>query len=94
LWNYNKYINVDISTIVKYFIILNVAFHDINSLFGFFVFITIFTNVVSGVMLSFSLIPEPLIVSIIRNEEDLENLYIDDFFWMHERGVDLIFIFS
>ena len=30
----------------------------------------------------------------VRNEEDLEDLYIDDFFWMHERGVDLIFIFS
>jgi len=45
-------------------------------------------------MLSFSLIPEPMIVPIVRNEEDLEDLYIEDFFWMHERGVDLIFIFS
>ncbi len=44
-------------------------------------------------MLSFSLIPEPMIVPIVRNEEDLEDLYIDDFFWMHERGVDVIFIF-
>ena len=34
-----------------------------------------------------------MIVPIVRNEEDLEDLYIDDFFWMHERGVDLIFIF-
>jgi hypothetical protein len=44
-------------------------------------------------MLSFSLIPEPMFVPIVRNEEDLEDLYIDDFFWMHERGVDVIFIF-
>jgi hypothetical protein len=45
-------------------------------------------------MLSFSLIPEPMIVPIVRDEEDLEDLYIDDFFWLHERGVDLLFIFS
>jgi hypothetical protein len=45
-------------------------------------------------MVSFSLLPEPMIVPIVRDEEDLEDLYIDDFFWLHERGVDLIFIFS
>lgn len=33
-------------------------------------------------------------VPIVRDEEDLEDLYIDDFFWLHERGVDLLFIFS
>jgi hypothetical protein len=62
--------------------------------FGFFTFLTIFANLLSGTMLSFSLIPEPMIVPIVRNEEDLEDLYTDDFFWMHERGVDLIFVFS
>jgi hypothetical protein len=31
-------------------------------------------------MLSFSLIPEPMIVPIVRDEEDLEDLYVDDFF--------------
>jgi hypothetical protein len=45
-------------------------------------------------MVSFSLIPEPMLVPIIRDEEDLEDLYTDDFFWLHERGVDLLFIFS
>lgn len=30
---------------------------------------------------------------LAREEEDSENLYTDDFFWMHERGVDLIVIF-
>ena len=44
-------------------------------------------------MLSFSYIPEPMFVPLVRNEEDIEDLYIDDFFWMHERGVDCIFIF-
>jgi len=86
--------NISLGNLIKYFSILSVSFHDVNSLFGFFTFLTIFANLVSGIMLSFSLIPEPMIVPIVRNEEDLEDIYIDDFFWMHERGVDLIFIFS
>ena len=32
-------------------------------------------------------------VPVVRDEEDLENLYLDDFFWIHERGVDLVFVF-
>jgi hypothetical protein len=58
------------------------------------VFIVIASQVVSGVMLAFSLLPEPMLIPIVRDEEDLEDLYIDDFFWLHERGVDLIFVFS
>ena len=34
-----------------------------------------------------------MIVPIVREEEDIEDLFIDDFFWLHERGVDLLFIF-
>jgi hypothetical protein len=32
-------------------------------------------------------------VSLVREEEDLEDLYTDHFFWLHERGVDLLFVF-
>jgi quinol-cytochrome oxidoreductase complex cytochrome b subunit len=71
-----------------------VSFHDIHSLFGFFAFITIASQIVSGIMLALSLLPEPMLIPVVRDEEDLEDLYIDDFFWLHERGVDLIFIFS
>jgi quinol-cytochrome oxidoreductase complex cytochrome b subunit len=35
-----------------------------------------------------------MLVAISREEEDIEDLYTDDFFWIHERGVDLIFLFS
>jgi len=73
---------------------MSVAKHDLNSLFGFFIFITIAMQLVSGTMLSFSLLPEPMLIPMVRDEEDAEDLYIDDFFWLHERGVDLIFIFS
>lgn len=30
----------------------------------------------------------------MRDEEDLESVFVDDFFWLHERGVDFVFIFS
>lgn len=43
-------------------------------------------------MLALSLNPEPMLIPIVRDEEDLEDLYIDDFFWLHERGVDYLFI--
>lgn len=56
--------------------------------------ITISMQLLTGTMLSFSLLPEPMLIPVVRNEEDIEDFTIDDFFWLHERGVDLIFIFS
>jgi len=38
------------------------------------------SQLISGTMLAFSLVPEPMIVPIVRNEEDIEDLYTDDFF--------------
>lgn len=77
----------------KYFIQLNVAFHELPALFGFCTFLVIFNQLVSGTMLSFSLITESMYIPLAREEEDCENLYTDDFFWLHERGVDLLVIF-
>nr|QLI42464.1 cytochrome b [Pseudocohnilembus persalinus] len=93
-WNRGSYYNLGIRSIYHYFAVLAVSFHDIHSLFGFFTFLTVASQLVSGTMLAFSLVPEPMIVPIVRDEEDIEDLYTDDFFWLHERGVDLIFIFS
>jgi len=59
---------------------LSVAFHDIYSVFGFFVFLIVINQIISGTMLSFSLVLEPMIVPMVREEEDVEDLYIDDFF--------------
>jgi hypothetical protein len=69
-----------LKNIIGYFSILSVAFHDITSLFGFFTFLIVANQLVSGTMLAFSLIPEPMFVPIVRNEEDIEDLYTDDFF--------------
>lgn len=79
--------------VAQYFQSLSVALHELPSLIGFFIFMVIFNQLVSGTMLSFSLITESMIIPLSREEEDCENLYIDDFFWMHERGVDLLVIF-
>jgi quinol-cytochrome oxidoreductase complex cytochrome b subunit len=77
-----------------YFLTLTASFHDTPALFGFFTLLVVLNQIISGIMLSFSLIPDPMLVPLVRDEEDSEDLYIDDFFWFHERGVDLIFIFS
>jgi len=93
-WNQRVYYPLHGKTIINYFAVLSVSFHDIWSLFGFFTFLIVANQLVSGTMLAFSLIPEAMIVPMVREEEDMEDLYIDDFFWLHERGVDLVFIFS
>jgi quinol-cytochrome oxidoreductase complex cytochrome b subunit len=35
-----------------------------------------------------------MLIPMSRDEEDCEDLVVDDFFWLHERGVDLIFVFA
>ena len=87
------YTKISSRFVYNYFSTLDVAFHNTQSLFGFFTFLIIGNQLLSGIMLSFSLIPESMIIPLVRDEEDLEDLYIDDFFWLHERGVDLVFIF-
>ena len=92
--HHRGYFNVGLINLVKYFSLLTTAFHDTPSLFGFFIILVVFSQLISGTMLSFSLVPEAMMVPLVRDEEDIEDLYIDDFFWVHERGVDLLFIFS
>lgn len=93
-WNRGTYMSTSVKKIIQYFAVLTVSFHDINSLFGFFTFLTIASQLISGTMLAFSYVTEPMIVPMVREEEDVEDLYTDDFFWLHERGVDLLFIFT
>jgi len=81
-----------IAYIVNYFINLKTAFHNFASLWGFVIFIVIANQCISGTMLSFSLMNDSLLVSLSREEEDSENNYTDDFFWLHERGVDLVVV--
>lgn len=89
-----SYVNASLRTYNKYFARLTMSVHDQQSLFGFCILLTVFMQLFTGTVLAFSLIPEPMIIPLVRDEEDLEDLYTDDFFWLHERGVDFLFILS
>lgn len=67
--------------------------HRTVSILGIVLMFIFVLQLVSGTMLSFSLNCDPMNVPISRSEEDMDDLYADDFFWLHERGVDFIFIF-
>jgi hypothetical protein len=79
-WYQNTYFTLTPKRQILYFTLLNVSFHEINSIFGFVTLLVIIFQLISGTMLSFSLIPEPMIIPIVRDEEDIEDLYTDDFF--------------
>jgi hypothetical protein len=65
---------------IELFSSLTVKYHLAVSLYGFFLILIFMSQIFSGVMLSFSLIPECMLIPIVRDEEDLEDLYTDDFF--------------
>lgn len=88
------YYKWNVKNLFNYFKILTLKYHFTAAVLGFCILMSIVSQLVSGIMVSFSLIPEPMLIPIVRDEEDLEDLYTDDFFWVHERGVDLVFIFS
>jgi quinol-cytochrome oxidoreductase complex cytochrome b subunit len=67
--------------------------HKTLSVIGIVLLFIFAIQVLSGVMLCFSLNCDPMNIPMSRSEEDIGDLYTDDFFWLHERGVDYIFIF-
>lgn len=62
------------------------------SMLGLYLILVFVIQCLTGIMLSFSLLGEPMLIPQSRSEEDMEDLYTDDFYWAHERGVDFIFI--
>ena len=66
--------------LLKYFVELRISFHEAIALTGFVIFMVIYNQIISGIMLSFSLITESMYIPLVREEEDAENLYNDDFF--------------
>jgi quinol-cytochrome oxidoreductase complex cytochrome b subunit len=67
--------------------------HELPALFGFCTFIVIINQLYTGTMLAISYGTESMYTPLSREEDDCENLYSDDFFFLHERGVDLLVIF-
>ena len=77
---FSEYFVFSIRNLIIYATTLSLHFHDMPALFGFFTLIVVFNQIISGIMLSFSLIPESMMIPVVRDEEDLEDLYTDDFF--------------
>lgn len=71
---------VSLHGLYSYVTVLTVNFLDMPSTFGLMVFATIVSQLISGIALSFSLLPEGNLIPMARDEEDLENMFIDDFF--------------
>ena len=67
-------------SLLIYFTILNVSFHEVNAIFGFIVMLAMGFQLFSGLMLCFSLVTEPMLIPMVRDEEDIEDMYTDDFF--------------
>ena len=78
--NYRKYVNITVPEILAYFSIMTTSYAGIFALFGFFTLLIVSSQLITGTMLSFSLIPESMMVPLVRDEEEAENLYIDDYF--------------
>ncbi len=65
---------------MQLFMNLTVKYHYSVSILGFFLVLVFISQILSGIMLSFSLVPECMLVPVVRDEEDLEDLFTDDFF--------------
>jgi quinol-cytochrome oxidoreductase complex cytochrome b subunit len=71
---------------------LRVSLHSPASLVGITLILTFSTQLLSGILVGLSLLNTPLMIPNSRSSEDQEDLYTDDAFWLHERGVDWAFI--
>lgn len=63
------------------------------SVLGVMLMLIIFNQLYSGLVCALYTVNESLLLVMSRDEVDMEELYSDDIFNLHERGVDLTFIF-
>lgn len=63
------------------------------SIFGVTLILVITNQLYSGIICALYTLNDALLLVTARDEVDMEELYSDDIFHIHERGVDLTFIF-
>lgn len=63
------------------------------SIIGVYLLFSILMQITSGIVISFGAINDSILLPQAREEDDMGDLYNDDFYYYHERGVDFIFIF-
>lgn len=96
--NFSHYVDSNVKSniinfVFKNFLFLSVIFVKSKNYFGLMLVLLILLQCLTGVIVGMSLVVEPMIIPMSREEEDTDDLYVDDFFFLHERGVDFIFIF-
>lgn len=79
--------------LVIYVINLTTRFYHKKSVLGVMLLFFILIQCLSGIMLAFYYVSECMLVPFAKNEEEMMDLYNDDFLYIHERLVDFIFIF-
>lgn len=77
----------------NYFYSMTAGIYSMKSVVGALLFFLIAFQCLSGFFLALAYIPDSMLYPISREFDDMEDLYSDDIFWLHERGVDFIFIF-
>jgi len=68
------------NTIQFRFLNLRTPHHTGVSVLGIVLLFVFIIQLVSGTMIALSLVSDPLSIPMSRNEEDMEDLYTDDFF--------------
>lgn len=66
--------------VMYYFYSMRVGNHKSLSVLGIILLLVIVFQLLSGVVICFSLVADAMLIPIVRNEEDMEDLYTDDFF--------------
>lgn len=88
----NSFYNFNVFNFFRYFLNLTTKMYHKKSILGATLLLLIIVQCFSGIMLSFYYISEPMLIPFMRNEEDMMDLYNEDFLYIHERLVDYIFI--
>ena len=95
-WNWDligfstKFINY----LVFYLNRLILPFSSLTSILGFCLFLSILSQLVSGFFLAWYYIPEPGLVVELREEMFEETRFGAEVYYVHVRGVDVIFVLS
>jgi len=69
-----------------------VSYVSTISIIGVILMLVFLNQLYSGIICALYTVNDSLLLVISRDEADIEELYSDDIFNLHERGVDLTFI--
>lgn len=93
-WDLVSFSGKHVAYLVFFLNRLLIPFSSATSVFGFLLLLAIMLQLLSGFFLGWYYIPEPGLVVEMREEMFEETRYGAEVFYMHVRGVDVIFVLS